>query len=349
MRKVLDMAGPTDRLPRPPYDPEIELIRKAIGHNTPERYELEKIRKERTLWIQPLTEALLADKTVQVEDVTIPGPRGSLVVSVVRPVGSGSGGGGNGSGGGTTRTGGQPGIFYLHGGALVAANRFAGLDTSVVWAHEFDAITVSVEYGRAPENTGSQPAEDCYAALLWLGDHLAELGIDPDRLIIYGTSAGGGLAAATALMARDKGGPRLCGLFLECPMLDDRNAVVSSQQFATGPFFNSTLNRFAWRCLLGERAGGSDVSAYEAPARALDLAGLPPTFLDCATAEPFRDEVVAFASHLWEAGVQAELHVWPGGPHGYDRIAPSAPFAVQARQARLSWLRRTFTRSESGS
>ncbi|KAI2619900.1 lipase [Hypoxylon sp. NC1633] len=326
MRKIL--AGPADRLPRPPYDVEIDSVFKALG-GMPERYEVERLRKDASARTQPLTNALLADKSVTVEDISITGPRRDLVVSVVRPVTS-------------TTDDSNPCIFYIHGGALVAADRFAGLDTSVMWAREFNALTISVEYGRAPENTGTQPAEDCYAALLWANQHLSELGIDPHRLLLYGTSAGGGLAAATALMARDKGGPQLCGLVLECPMLDDRNEKISSQQFSTGPFYNSTLNRFAWRCLLGERAGGSSVTEYEAPARAQDLSRLPPTFLDCASAEPFRDEIVAFASKLWEDGVQAELHVWPGGPHGYDRIVPSAPFAILARQTRLAWIRRAF-------
>ncbi|KAL7627331.1 hypothetical protein AAE478_001523 [Parahypoxylon ruwenzoriense] len=326
MRKVL--AGPADRLPRPPYDAEIDPISKALG-GMPEHYEVEKLRKDASARTQPLTSALLADRSVSVKDLSIPGPRHELTVSVVRPVA-------------TTDDCCQPCIFYIHGGALVAADRFAGLDTSVVWAREFNAITISVEYGRAPENTGTQPAEDCYAGLLWAGKHLSELGVDPDRLLLYGTSAGGGLAAAVALMARDKGGPKLCGLVLECPMLDDRNEKASSQQFSTGPFYNSTLNRFAWRCLLGERCGGSSVTEYEAPARAEDLSDLPPTFLDCASAEPFRDEIVAFASKLWESGVQAELHVWPGGPHGYDRIIPAAPFAILARKTRLAWMRRTF-------
>ncbi|KAI1335798.1 lipase [Xylariaceae sp. FL0016] len=329
MRKV-NMNGPSDRLPKPPYDPEIEPIFQALGAG-PDRYELEKIRKDSALRIQPFTDALLADNSVQVEDLSIPGPRQSLTVSVVRPIGGQSSG--------------QPCIFYVHGGALVAANRFAGLDTSVVWASEFNAISISVEYGRAPESNGQQPADDCYAALCWVGENLERLGIDPERLILYGTSAGGGLAAATALMVRDKGGPKLCGLFLECPMLDDRNDTISAQQFSTGPFYNSTLNRFAWKSLLGERIGTASVSEYEAPARALDLSGLPPTFLDCASAEPFRDEILAFASKLWADGVAAELHIWPGGPHGYDRIAPNAPISGQARAARIAWIRRAFTKS----
>ncbi|KAI0011233.1 lipase [Xylariaceae sp. FL0662B] len=321
------LAGPADRLPRPPYDLEVEPLVKALG-GMPDRYEVEKLRNDALVRTQPFTDALLADKSVNIEDVSIPGPRRDLILSVVRPAQS--------------KSAGHPCIFYIHGGALVAADRFAGLDYSVVWARELNAITISVEYGRAPENSSTQPAEDCYAALQWAAQHLPELGADSERLLLYGTSAGGGLAAATALMARDKKGPALRGLLLECPMLDDRNDKISSQQFSTGPFYNSTLNRFAWRCLLGDRAGGNSVSAYEAPARAQDLSGLPPTFLDCASAEPFRDEIVAFATKLWESGIQAELHVWPGGPHGYDRLISTAPFAVLARQTRLAWLRRSF-------
>ena len=94
---------------------------------------------------------------------------------------------------------------------------------------------------------------------------------------------------------------------------------------------------------IGRSVDEDDISQYEAPARATDLEGLPPTFIDCASAEPFRDEIVIFASRLWAAGVCAELHVWPGGPHGYDRIAPDAPMSKQAREARLAWLRRVFT------
>jgi acetyl esterase/lipase len=324
------MAPITDRQLRPPYDPAIESVLVALGHG-PDRYEVDKVRKVSACRTRPLTDALLADKSVSVEDIIIPGPRGSLTVSIVRPITELP----------TKRL--RPCIFYIHGGALISCNRFAGLDTSAVWARDLDAITISVEYGLAPESTGEQPAQDCYAALLWTKANIDKLGIDPDRLVLYGTSAGGGLAAASALMIRDMGGPRLSGLFLECPMLDDRNETISAQQYTNGPFYNSTMNRFAWSCLLGDRVGTDHVSQYEAAARAVDLRGLPPTFIDCASAEPFRDEIVAFASRLWAAGVAAELHVWPGGPHGYDRIAPDAPMSKQAREARLAWLRRAFT------
>ncbi|KAI1201767.1 alpha/beta hydrolase fold-3 domain-containing protein [Nemania serpens] len=324
------MARSADRQPRPPYDPAIRSVLVALGHG-PDRYEVERVRKVSASRTRPLEDALLADKSVRVEDFSIPSPRGhNMAASIVRPAAASN----------TKRL--RPGIFYIHGGALISCNRFAGLDTSAVWARELDVITVSVDYGLAPENTGEQLTSDCYAGLFWVSEHLVDLGIDPSRLILYGTSAGGGLAAATALMARDRGGPKLAGLFLECPMLDDRNETISAQQYTSGPFYNSTMNRFAWSCLLGDRAGTDDVSQYESPARASTLEGLPPTFIDCASAEPFRDEIVTFASRLWAAGVCAELHVWPGGPHGYDRIAPDAPMSKQAREARLSWLRRVF-------
>ncbi|KAI1300565.1 alpha/beta hydrolase fold-3 domain-containing protein [Xylaria venustula] len=326
------MARSSDRQPRPPYDPAIDSVLVALGHG-PDRYEVERVRKVSACRTKPLTAALMADKTVRVEDETIPGPGGKdMTVSIVRPRMESN----------VKRL--RPGIFYIHGGALISCNRFAGLDTSAVWARDFDAITISVEYGLAPESSGEQLAFDCYTAILWAEKNLVRLGIDPCRFILYGTSAGGGLAAATALMVRDKGGPKLSGLFLECPMLDDRNDTISAQQYTNGPFYNSTMNRFAWSCLLGDRVGTNAVSEYEAPARASDLRGLPPTFIDCASAEPFRDEIVMFASRLWAAGVCAELHIWPGGPHGYDRIAPDAPMSKQARETRLCWLRRVFTR-----
>ncbi|KAI1321548.1 alpha/beta hydrolase fold-3 domain-containing protein [Xylariaceae sp. FL0255] len=325
------MTRGDDRHPRPPYDPAIEPVLQAMGHG-PDRYEVDMMRRLGNDRTRLQTEALLSSKNLRIENITIPGPRHrTLVLTVVRPIADPP-----------CCCKPRPAIFYIHGGALISCNRFAGLDTSAVWASDLGAITISVEYGLAPENTGEQLADDCYAALVWVGRNLDQLYIDPERLILHGTSAGGGVAAATALMVRDKGGPRLCGLSLECPMLDDRNQTISAQQYTNGPFYNSTLNRFAWRCLLGDRAGTSSVSEYEAPARATDLKGLPPTFLDCASAEPFRDEIVQFATKLWTDGVAAELHVWPGGPHGYDRLVPHATFAKQAKETRLAWLRKNF-------
>ncbi|KXJ88299.1 Alpha/Beta hydrolase protein [Microdochium bolleyi] len=317
-----------DRHPRPPYDLELLPAINAAACNGPQRTHVEVIRSEALHRVHADTHFVRNSPHITVEDTVIAGPRGNLTATVIRP--------------NRPRTSDRPGILFVHGGAMIRCNRFSGLDSSIEWARSLDAVTVSVEYGLAPENQGQDPVNDCFAGLQWLADNAKSLGVDPDRLMVYGISAGGGLAAATALLARDKGGPALRGLFLECPMLDDRNQTVSCQQFANGPMYNSTFNKFAWSCLLGERAGGDNVSYYEAPARADDLSGLPPTFLDVASADPFRDEVVAFASKLWEGGVATELHVWPGGPHGYDRIAPNAAISVLARKARLAWMARVL-------
>jgi len=173
-----------------------------------------------------------------------------------------------------------------------------------------------------------------------VGGNLAGLGIDPARLMLAGASAGGGLAAGTALLARDRGGPALCGLLLKCPMLDDRNNSVSCRQYVDSGTYDGRMNGFAWACVLGDRAGGEGVSPYVAPGRATDLSNLPETFVDVGSAEPFRDESVAFANSVWAAGGQAELHVWPGGAHGFSSFVPSADISKWCRETTLAWMRR---------
>ena len=182
--------------------------------------------------------------------------------------------------------------------------------------------------------------EDCYAGLVWTAEHAAELGIDPDRIVVGGASAGGGLSAAVALMARDRGGPALLGQLLIYPMLDDRNDTPSAIQMAGVGVWDRTANDTGWTALLGDARGGPDVSPYAAPARATDLSGLPPAFIDVGSAETFRDEDVAYASRIWAAGGQAELHVWPGGFHGYTLMAPQAQISHETLAAQASWLRR---------
>src|SRR5205823_2536521 len=148
------------------------------------------------------------------------------------------------------------------------------------------------------------PIEDCYAGLVWTAAHAGELGIDPDRLMIAGGSAGGGLAAGCALLARDRKGPRLCAQMLVYPMIDDRDQTVSSQQIDGVGVWDRATNVMGWVALLGDRRGTDDVSIYAAPARATDLSGLPPAYIECGSAEVFRDEDVAYASAIWAAGGQ---------------------------------------------
>lgn len=234
-----------------------------------------------------------------------------------------------------------PGLYHVHGGGLVTGNRTSGIERVLGWAAELGLAVVSVEYRLAPETRHPGPVEDCYAGLEWLGAEAAGLGVDPRRLVVAGQSAGGGLAAATLLLARDRSGPVAAGQLLICPMLDDRNDTVSARQ-STGSVWDWRDNEIGWAALLGPRSGADEVSAYAAPARAEDLSRLPATFIEVGSAETFRDEAVSYASRIWQAGGPCELHVWPGGFHTFAGIAPGAALSRAAESAVLGWLRRTL-------
>jgi acetyl esterase/lipase len=142
-------------------------------------------------------------------------------------------------------------------------------------------------------------------------------------------------------MARDRGGPAILAQLLLSPMLDDCNGSPSARQMRGVGIWDSSSNETGWNALLGEGVrGGPDVSPYAAPSRTADLSGLPSTFIDVGSAETFRDEDVAYASRIWQAGGRLELHVWPGGFHGFDVVAPHAVISQDAIAARVAWLRR---------
>ncbi len=220
------------------------------------------------------------------------------------------------------------------------------LDSVLDLADSVGAAVVSVEYRLAPETPHPGPVEDCFAAVSWVAAHADQYGMDPDQIVIIGGSAGGGLAAAVGLLARDRGAPSLAGQLLMCPMLDDRNDSASVVQMAPTRMWNRAANEVGWTALLGTARGGPDVSPYAAPARADDLSGLAPTFIDVGSADSFRDEDVDYARRIWAAGGDAELHVWPGGFHGFDGIAPQAALSKAAIAARMNWLQRLLARSQ---
>jgi acetyl esterase/lipase len=234
-------------------------------------------------------------------------------------------------------------LYNIHGGGMIGGDRSLGVAGMLEVAEELGLAVVSVEYRLAPEDPHPAPVEDCYAGLLWTVEHADELGIDPDRIVVVGGSAGGGLAAGIVLLARDRGGPALLGQVLLCPMLDDRNDSYSTWQMAGQGMWDRTANQFGWTALLGGAQGGPDVSPYAAPARATDLSGLPPAYLDVGSAETFRDETVEYASRIWQAGGSAELHVWPGGFHGFAGMVPQSALSQTAAAAPRDWLRRIFT------
>lgn len=228
---------------------------------------------------------------------------------------------------------------------MIIGCRFVGIEDYLQYVEQNDAVVVAVEYRLAPENPDPAPVSDCYAGLLWTAANAAELGIDLERLLICGASAGGGLSAGVALMARDKKGPKLVGQLLCYPMLDDRNDSLSSQQYVDEGVWSRGSNAFGWKQLLGDRAGKEGVSIYAAPARATDLSGLPNTFIDVGSAEVFRDEDIAYASRLWAVGVQAELHVWPGGYHAAENMAPGTDYSKKVKATRLAWMKRVFMKA----
>ena len=222
---------------------------------------------------------------------------------------------------------------------MIGGNRYgAGEALDAVAPHR--GVVVSVEYRLAPEHPAPAQLDDVRAAFAWATEHAAEIGIDPDLLALGGESAGGGLAAGVALAVRDDGAPLPFALLLCWPMLDDRMATTSMDQLGDDVPWVRKNNGFAWRAYLGDRFGTDDVTAHEAPGRATDLSGLPPTYLGVGSVDLFRDETVAFASTMWACGGRADLHVWDGGFHGFELLAPDAPISAEAGDARRRWFER---------
>ena len=235
-----------------------------------------------------------------------------------------------------------PVILYSHGGGyiMVTAHLAGGIASEL--ASMTDAVVVSVDYRLAPETPYPGPLEDCYAALRWVHDEAAMLGIDPTRIAVRGESAGAGLAAALALLARDRGGPAIRHQHLVCPMLDDRTCIESDPHPYTGEFiWNAAANRFGWEAMLGQKPGSPDVPAYAAPARATDLSGLPPAFISSGALDLFLEEDLEYARRLMRAGVPTEVHVYPGAYHGFETNA-HAKVVKQAKADAAAALRRAL-------
>lgn len=226
-----------------------------------------------------------------------------------------------------------PCIYHIHGGGFVggAAAQLEPLHRPA--AFDLNCVIISVDYRLAPEHRFPAAIEDCYAGLAWTFANAGALGIDRDRIGVMGESAGGGLAAALALLARDRGEYRLAFQHLIYPMLDDRTCVCADPNPVAGEFIWTLHNNtFGWSSLLGHEPGRDGVSPYAAPARASDLSGLPPAFIACPTLDLFIDEDIAYGTRLSRAGVPVELVVYPGGFHGFDIFGGDAPISVRARR-----------------
>lgn len=228
-----------------------------------------------------------------------------------------------------------PGILFIHGGGYVcgSARDFGCLQI----AEETGCPVYSVDYRLAPENPYPAGLEDCYTALKWMHENAGELGLDRSRIAVVGGSAGGGLAAALTLLARDRKDPPICFQMLIYPMLDDRCDTPSSIEMTDSRIWNRTSTLNCWRLYLSSIKDG-EVPQYAAPARVTDPSGLPPLYALVGELEPFRDEVIEYASKLVRAGVPTELHLYPGCFHACERIAPNAKISRQIINGYISAL-----------
>jgi triacylglycerol lipase len=250
---------------------------------------------------------------------TIPGPAGApdLEVLVYRP---------------KDASGPLACIYHIHGGGYVLGQAKSQEAPHRQISADLNCAIVSVDYRLAPETPFPGPVEDCYAGLAWTVRAAGELGVDASNIGVMGESAGGGLAAALALLARDRGECALAFQHLIYPMLDDRTCAHPDPHPHTGEFiWHAHNNHFGWKSLLGHDPGREGVSPYAAPARAESLAGLPPTFISTGALDLFLEEDIEYARRLIRVGVPTELHVYPGAFHGFD-MAPDASVSRQARR-----------------
>jgi acetyl esterase/lipase len=208
-----------------------------------------------------------------------------------------------------------PAVLEFHGGGFCVGDLGTG-DKRARRIADLGAVVVSVDYRLAPEHPFPAGVEDCFAALTWTVQQADELQIDPARIAVAGSSAGGGLAAAVALLARDRNGPTLAFQMLSIPELDDRLETPSATAYTDTPIWDRATAALSWKYYLGGEQADQPVSLYAAPARAEKLAGLPPAFISAAQFDPLRDDALIYGQRLAQAGVPTELHLYPGTFHG---------------------------------
>ncbi|WP_446038206.1 alpha/beta hydrolase [Streptomyces sp. SID1121] len=316
----------------PPFDAELGAPLRAILAELPMPLTpaLVADRRRRSLRGRLSDDAIRRDGAFTIEELAVPATAGrpEIPLLLCRPAGTEAPRGV---------------IYHTHGGGMVAgSHRSTELTGELNRAEELRLAVLSVDYRLAPEHPDPAPVEDCYAGLLWLAENAGRLGLPADRTVVSGNSAGGALAAGLALLARDRQGPPPLGQFLQFPMLDDRCDSFSARQMGRVGLWDGESDAAGWTALLGDRRGTDDVSCYAAPARADDVSGLPPAWIEVGSVEALRDTAVAYASRLWQAGGEAELHVWAGAFHSFDEWVPDAVVSRTAHHARVGWLRRVL-------
>jgi acetyl esterase/lipase len=299
-------------------DPELHALLEAWPQLTLDESLLPLMRDATRLPIRPSDNPELVEK----RDLIVPGRDGApdVAMMLLRPA--------------ALHGAILPCVYHIHGGGYVGGTVVAQEPIHREMVLALGCALVSVEYRLAPEVAFPGPLDDCYAGLAWLFEQGETLGIDRARIGVKGESAGGGLAAALALLVRDRGEFSLAFQHLIYPMLDDRTCIAEPHPYAGEFVWNRGSNAFGWRSYLGAEPGSDDISAYAAPGRAEDLKGLPPAFISTGSLDLFVDEDISYASRLLRAGVPTEMHVYPGGFHGFD-IDQTAEVARHMR--RDSW------------
>ncbi|MDQ0751829.1 acetyl esterase/lipase [Streptomyces africanus] len=271
--------------------------------------------------LKPRPTAPGTDLTVQ--EIVVPGPKGAPSVSlrVFQPTG-------------LKAT--APALLWIHGGGLIFGAPEQDDRTSIAFARQLGITVAAVRYRRASDSPAPAAVEDAYAALRGLVARASELHIDVDRIAIGGASAGGGIAAALALLAHDRAEIRPVFQLLVYPMLDDRTTTRTDLDARNMRLWTPQSNRYGWSSYLGDAVAGPDVSPYAAAARREDLTGLPPAWIGVGTLDLFHDEDVEYARRLSDSNVPCELHIVPGAFHGFDAVFPKADVSQQfwRRQAR---------------
>lgn len=235
-----------------------------------------------------------------------------------------------------------PAILFTHGGGHILGTPEVYEGLLLQLSRELNCIVVAPDYRLAPENPYPADLDDCYATLKWMTDKKkSRLPIDKDRVAVFGDSAGGGLAVAVAMRARDdKKGPKVCFDLPLYPQLDYTDTTNSSYQITDHRVWNRDANEFAWRAYLNNRL--TNVETYASPAHAKDLSGMPPTYIMIGTLDMFRDEAIDYAQRLMDAGVPVELHVIPGMTHAFNTVFPNNPLSVRVTEEYIDALKVAF-------
>ena len=264
---------------------------------------------------------------ISIEDRRIPGPEGAddVFVRIYKP---------------NNRLDMLPALLWMHSGGYVMGNVEREDLLSQHLAKVAQCVVVSVEYRLAPEHPYPAALEDCYATLKWLSAHDVDFGVDRSRIAVGGNSAGGGLAASLALLARDRSELDISFQLLVYPMIDDRTIPGAEEDASSHYLWAIVNNRMAWAAYLGHVPGGDGVYQYASAARAENIVGLPPTFIQVGDLDLFLDENIVYARRLLAAGVHTELHIYSGGCHGFNVFAPNAAISQRINEDRDIALKR---------